>query len=1105
MSNIKKLMMSAASGDQPLSVEDVFVTHLHEGNGSSKSISNGINLNTTDTTGAFTSLTLNYYQTSPQSSYREFYIGKIIEDSSGNFYAIITFKENYNGYEQNTLTKFSSSGEQVWSKRLQDTSSPRYADFDDMVLNSNGDLVITWTAASDNDRAKVNVLSASDGSSLSGASNSAYNTNPQNILHSGNSIYWTGDNSYSSIFIASETAPGTITGTRAIGLGSYTQRVMLIPQSSGGPVVVGFNSDQNSGTSTNGWIFTKLASNLQSSTYTTRHSHSNGSSTQYNSRYMAGGKQYYDSSDNMLYIFWRGTNSISGNTSHFNYISKFDMDDGSHVVSKRVYFNSASTSNIDATSITKFNNKIIACGSGNDGTTKQVILECSTDLSTISARTVTLPSYQDKLQIWGGTEKIYYMASDHGSHVEIRAIADFDIDTAVLGVTPTSSGITVTSASLTDTTTGYNNVSVSNGTATDNMGNSGGNPTDNTINMVESASAVPEILEPSPGGMVWVKRRESAADHVIQDTVRGVNKTLIPNSTYQEETKTDRLSSFDFTGFSVSNASVVNTLNQDYVSWTWRKTEKFFDIQTWTGNGVAGRTVSHNLGSTPGMIMVKRLDSSEDWTIYHRGMASADYIRLDYNTKQTGGARYRFGNDSIPVAPTSTQFTVSSNGAVNGSGGQYVAYLFAHNDSDGVFGPNANEDIIKCGSYTGDGNNIGGPKIDLGFEPQWLLVKCTTQSYDWMIFDSMRNFRMYSLFSETLRPNTTAADSVSHRINPLPDGFQINDNNGLVNQSGQSYIYVAIRRGLMNIPTSASDVFKISTQTGRSGDKGAYPANFPIDFHLKTGTTGGGHYLGTRLLHQFYLKTNSRDARASEPDFSYDYSYGYNSNTGSSSQDYSWMWRRARNYFDVITWKVDGTGNQTIPHNLGAIPEMVWTKNINDNGYGSGSWFIAHKDLTGWDSANENDRHVFQDFTTSASAQQGYHRDFTDTSIRLTSNAAGGYFTSHWCTGLLFASLDGVAKVGSYTGDGTSNRTIDCGFSNGIQYLILKNASSNSHWLVYDSVRGITTGADPFFELNSTSAQTTSADHIDPTSSGFIVNSAVNSNGHKWIFYAIAA
>lgn len=1109
MSNIKKLMMSAASGDAPLSVEDVFSTYLYTGNGSSQSISNGINLNTTDTTSASSSIQLNYYQTSPQSSYREYNIGKVVEDSSGNYYVIATFKEGYYGHEQNTLTKFSSSGTQVWSKRLQDTSSPKYADFDDMVLNSNGDLVITWTASSDNDRAKVNVLSASDGSTVSGASNSATSTAPHRILHSGSSIYWTGKNSYSSIFIASETAPGTITGTRAIGLGSYTQRVMLIPQSSGGPVVVGYNNDQNSGTSTNGWIFTKLASNLQSSTYTTRHSHSTGSSTQYNSRYMDGGKQYYDATDNMLYIFWRGTNSISGNTSHYNYISKFDMDDGSHVVSKRIYFNSSSTSNIDATSIIKFNNKIIACGSGYDSATKKVILECSTDLSTISARTVTLPDYRDNLQIWGGSQKIYYVTSDHGQFVKVTGYEEFDIDAAVLGVTPTSSGITVTSASLTDTTTGYNNVSVSNGTATDNMGNSAGTPTDNTTNMVESSENIPEILEVGQGGMVWFKRRSNSVNHLLQDTERGTNKTLWLNEATDEQTQTDCITSYNFTGFSIGNDTTVNTNNETYASWTFKKVPKFFDVVTYTGTGNSQTNISHNLGTDIGMIVIKRLDGSGNWLVWHRGNGSSDYTGLRLNSTDTSAQinpnSYQYFTSST-FRPTYVYDTDNStNGNVNGA--MYVAYLFAHNNNNGSFGPNGNADIIKCGAYTGTSNSNAINEIDLGFEPQWLLIKGANYGTGWQLYDSMRGL-VTNGNDARLYTDTSAAEGSTGDVDILSNGFAPASGSFNTNYQGKTYIYMAIRRGQMKIPTSASQVFSMSYQsTGEPSGSSGFVADAATRFYLSSSSSYP--QLSSRLTSGKYLRTSQSSTETTLSSWVWDMMDGFGRDIGGTSTTLvSHIWKRAPNFFDVVTYT--GTGSsQSINHNLGVAPEMMWVKNRSS----AANWSVYHKDLSssGILRLNQNvanqtgdGPHIFGNGSTLVAPTSTV---FTVGSADGTSNTSGSNYIIY-----LFASLDGIAKVGSYTGNGGTSVTgtgqnIDCGFSGGARFVMIKPTNAADNWFIYDTKRGISDQYEESVSFNLTNGESSGSDEIDPLSSGFTIlngNNQLNRTGREYIFYAIA-
>ena len=108
----------------------------------------------------------------------------------------------------------------------------------------------------------------------------------------------------------------------------------------------------------------------------------------------------------------------------------------------------------------------------------------------------------------------------------------------------------------------------------------------------------------------------------------------------------------------------------------------------------------------------------------------------------------------------------------------------------------------------------------------------------------------------------------------------------------------------------------------------------------------------------------------------------------------------------------------------------------------------------------------------------------------------------------LFATLAGVSKVGSYTGNGnTSGPTVDCGFTSGPKFVLIKRTGNTGSWYLFDSVRGIVAGAESQLYLNSNAAEQTATDQIDPTSSGFqIVTNAtgLNSNGDNYIFYAIA-
>ena len=108
----------------------------------------------------------------------------------------------------------------------------------------------------------------------------------------------------------------------------------------------------------------------------------------------------------------------------------------------------------------------------------------------------------------------------------------------------------------------------------------------------------------------------------------------------------------------------------------------------------------------------------------------------------------------------------------------------------------------------------------------------------------------------------------------------------------------------------------------------------------------------------------------------------------------------------------------------------------------------------------------------------------------------------------LFATLDGISKVGTYTGAGSGNSVdVDCGFTAGARFVVIKDTEATGDWYVYDSTRGIVSGNDPILFFNSTAAEQSAADDIDPLNAGFTVvsnNSGLNTSGRTYLFLAIA-
>ena len=618
------------------------------------------------------------------------------------------------------------------------------------------------------------------------------------------------------------------------------------------------------------------------------------------------------------------------------------------------------------------------------------------------------------------------------------------------------------------------------------------------------------------GGLVWIKSRSAATDHKLTDTVRGATKALISDTTGAETTDSTGLTAFSSTGFSLGASSVYNTNAATYASYTFRKRPKFFDVVTYTGDGV-NRTISHNLGSVPGCIIVKRTNTIGDWAVYHRGLTSAAYsIQLNLTNAQASATTVWNS-----TAPTSSVFSVGTDATVNASGSTYVAYLFAHDA--GGFGLTGTDNVISCGSYTG--NNGAGQSIYLGFEPQWLLVKNTSQAgQNWVLIDNMRQFD-YSGFG-WLYPNSYSAEAVgtgSVYCSPTANGFRTYGNNTAVDYLTDSYIYIAIRRGPMKVPTDGTKVFAPVTSSASSGTY--ISTGFPVDMQIEKYRAGiaanaivdrmrGVSTNSTGVGSALTSTSTAAEGTASGGDSLFWDNTGFQmpSNLGGIS-DIFYNFKRAPGFFDEVCYTGNGTANRQITHNLTVAPELILLKcrSCLDAGALAGGLYSGvafHKDITTGNGTLfsygtfGNEPFNFWSRTNTISASSTSY---------ITVGGAGGKYpvnqTSDTYVAYLFASCPGVSKVGSYTGNG-STQTINCGFTGGARFVLIKRTDSTGDWYVWDSARGIVSGNDPYLLLNSTAAEVTSTDYVDTYSAGFEISStapaAINASGGTFIYLAIA-
>jgi hypothetical protein len=588
------------------------------------------------------------------------------------------------------------------------------------------------------------------------------------------------------------------------------------------------------------------------------------------------------------------------------------------------------------------------------------------------------------------------------------------------------------------------------------------------------------------GGLVWIKDRNSAKFHELFDTQRGALNSLVTNNTFAQTAPfPNTLTAFNSGGFSLGSEPEINANGGGFVSWTFRKAPKFFDVVTFTatrtadGTGWVGgpKTISHALGVKPGMVIWKAITGSSDWYVHHISQGANKRAFLN---SYTG-----FVDAGTPLLTTSASNVVFENATCGiVSGGQtvtIVVYLFAHDDSP--------DSIIKCGSFM---PSESGANVDLGWEPQWVLSRGSNTGYNWWITDTTRGMPV-GVNDALLGAATSDAESVTsyNLLDPTSTGFFAK-----MGDVGQPCIYMAIRRP-NKPPTTGADMFEPIAHMGTgSATRRSVGSLRGVDlaFNFRRGG-GSGVSVFTRLLGDgARLKTNSNDVAQNQPNWlqfsqsSYGVTIGPDTEENLGSPYVSHLFKRAPGVFDVVCYSGNNDSFAPRQHSLGVVPELVITKKRSGSGTANDWWVIIPNKYGVLNSSGQ-----LTNFTGSIGSK---------THFNPAVDSSGTEYVSY-----LFASKAGISKVGTYTGNG-SEQVIDCQFTTGARFVLIKRTDATGDWYVWDTSRGIVAAGDPHFVLNRANAEVTGYDSVDPHPTGFSVvqNSTtnINVNGGKYLFLAFA-
>ena len=289
--------------------------------------------------------------------------------------------------------------------------------------------------------------------------------------------------------------------------------------------------------------------------------------------------------------------------------------------------------------------------------------------------------------------------------------------------------------------------------------------------------------------LLWIKNRDTTANHALIDSSRGLVEFLYPDLTLYKIDVVDGIQKTLKGGFSMEDDTLINTSGNSYVAWNWvanngvtatnndgettstiqvNDTAKF-SMGTFTSK-VAEQTIGHGLGVAPEFIILKRRDGSQNWMVYHKQLDLTDSHYLHLNASDAEQTGSDFGND----VPTSTVFHTNVTGT---AGRTYVFYAWA-----------PVEGFSKFGTYVGNGST-DGTFVYTGFKPAWVLMKRSNSTGNWYLKDTTRDVN--NRCEKTLMPNLTNAEAAQTYIDIYANGFKQKIGNDSSNMTGSTYMYFA--------------------------------------------------------------------------------------------------------------------------------------------------------------------------------------------------------------------------------------------------------------------------------------------------------------------------
>lgn len=586
--------------------------------------------------------------------------------------------------------------------------------------------------------------------------------------------------------------------------------------------------------------------------------------------------------------------------------------------------------------------------------------------------------------------------------------------------------------------------------------------------------------------LVWMKRRSSAQEHALVNSVRGTFKHLYTDLTNAEVTTTNGLSSFDSDGFTVGQNGLMNNSGDTYVAWCFKaggaptatntggqnptsgskmvdgsadntayptadtypnkltaNTKLGFSIVEYTASLTAavsapGHSIPHGLNQPPEMIIWKSPDRSSDWWTAHKELSNySNLVRLN-----TNGASNDYYSSYPMDAPTNSVFYTNwLTGMQHVAGEKTLAYCF-----------HSVRGISKVGAY--DGSYSSTPvEVYTGFEPAFIMVKSAHSSGHWTIHDNKRGA------DKQLLPSANASETSGWdaHLEFTRDGFTVKGaSSGLNKNEKMLYYAVAKNTNETELVTTTTGVWSglqsavssiTSDSTSTTAAPGINESSTTSSMFNQTNYWSMGNNGNSEASNEIFITLNAAKSIKGYAVYEmYQSNYRYTGTTKlyGSTDNSTWTLLGST----VQSTSVQYNRNETT---FAATPEYQYyklTMSANNRGTYQGAWeleFLVDEDITPslhLDAGDVNSYDPDTDGSTWSDLSSGNH-DVTLTSMNADQHdkELGGWFEFDASAdyGTIPHSTDLNIST-SFTVEAWVNRDDD-----GEGYIISKAAASNPY------------------------------------------------------------